>query len=155
MGRTHGFRWTKEKVEELRELKKRGLRSKDIAEAWGMTLPQILKACDRYLVGREAKNPISQGKLITLESIKERYDIRSQLKEELGKLPRGQYIEEAELSRSVAGTDRARFRRCINMHLEDFAPWRIKLKITPGEPRWYWGHPEDIQKARDAVEQYL
>ena len=91
--------------------------------------------------------------LVSLEKIIQKYDIKAAIERELMTLPKGKLIEESELCRRAAGTDRNRFRRTIENNAEAFRTLRIKLKIDESaEGKWFWGSIQDIaeaQKMRD------
>lgn len=85
--------------------------------------------------------------LVSLEKIIQKYDIKAAIERELATLPKGKLIEENELCRRAAGTDKQRFRRTVENNEEFFKVRRIRLKIEDGEPRWFWGSVQDIAEA--------
>jgi len=83
--------------------------------------------------------------LISLEKVIQKYDIKSAIERELSTLPKGKLLEENDLCRRAAGTDRNRFRRTIENNTEAYKTRRVKVKIDDdGEPKWLWGWGDDI-----------
>jgi hypothetical protein len=90
--------------------------------------------------------------IISLDKVIAHYDIKSAILRELAKVAKGKLISEAELCQRAAASDRNRFRRCVENNTELFQAMRIKLRLDEGEPKWWWGHAEDVaeaQKIRD------
>jgi len=116
-----------------------------IAKTVGTTKAEV----DRVLEGKEnVTPPVSpENCYVSIEKIRMKYDIKSAIYRELSNIPRGKLISEAELCFRTAGTDRARFRRVVENNEEEFRRFRIKLRLDDGEPKWFWGHPDDIAEA--------
>lgn len=91
------------------------------------------------------------GRILTLAQVIEKFDIPAAIRRELAQLPRGQLILEAELCQRTAGSDKQRFRRCVENNADAFRPYRIRLRIDEGDPRWYWGGQIDIEEAQRIV----
>jgi hypothetical protein len=85
--------------------------------------------------------------IITLEKIKNRFDIAAAIIRELEKVEKGTLILETELCQRAAGYDKQRFRRTIENNEELFRPHRVRLKLDEGDAKWYWGSKEDIAEA--------
>ena len=85
--------------------------------------------------------------IISLDKIREKFDVVALMLAELSRLPKGTLISEQELCQRVANTDRQRFRRTVENNVEQFKVLRIKLKLDEGEPKWFWGNVPDIQEA--------
>ena len=95
----------------------------------------------------DSTRPPKSGGVITLEKIKNRFDISSAIMRELEKVEKGTLISEAELCQRAAGYDKNRFRRCVENGEELFRMRRVKLKLDEGDPKWFWGSVEDIEAA--------
>ena len=86
--------------------------------------------------------------LVSLEKVIERYDIKTAILKEIVAIPSKKLIEESELCVRAAGTDRNRFRRTVENNIDEFRPYRVKLKIDESkEGRWYWGSIDDVAEA--------
>lgn len=86
--------------------------------------------------------------VITLEKIKNRFDITAAIMRELEKIEKGTLIVEAEFCQRTAGYDKNRFRRTVENNEETFRPYRVRLKIDDGDPKWFWGAKEDVIEAQ-------
>jgi hypothetical protein len=85
---------------------------------------------------------------ISLDAICKKFDIKSAILREIGKIPKGKLIAESEFSVRTAGTDKNRFRRCVENNGDEFRPYRIRLKIDDAyDGKWFWGRQEDISAA--------
>lgn len=85
---------------------------------------------------------------VSLESICKKFDVKAAILREIGKVPKGKLIAEAEFCMRTAGKDRNRFRRCIDNNADEFRAYRIKLTIDDAnDGRYFWGRPEDIAEA--------
>jgi hypothetical protein len=90
--------------------------------------------------------------LISLDKVIARYDIKSSILREIGELPKGKLIVEAELCQRTTGMDRNRFRRTVENNPDAFRPLRIKLRLDDvTEGKWYWGKESDIAEAQRIV----
>ena len=86
--------------------------------------------------------------LVSLDRIRERYDIKAAILREVGKLGKGKLISENELAERAAGKDRNRFRRAVENGADELGPMRIKLRLDDSsEGKWYWGRAADIAEA--------
>lgn len=92
--------------------------------------------------------------LVSLESLKARFDTAGAIRRELAKLPRGKLIPEQELRQLACGFDSTRFRRAVDANIEEFQVCRIKVKTERDhEGKWFWGHPEDVAELQQAIDQ--
>jgi hypothetical protein len=92
---------------------------------------------------------------VSLDKIIQKYDTYAAILHEIKLIPRGKFIPQEDLCRAVAGMDRARFNRCIEIRFDEFKVYRIKLRLKDSpEGKWYWAHPDDIIFARQKVEEY-
>jgi hypothetical protein len=163
MANTQRPKWTEEMIEKLHYLKNQRWKTKDIAAGMGLTMTTVNKAWGRYGPAGEGhppdgsqESPPGPARSITLGQIIDKYDTRKAIFRELGKIPKGEFMEQADLCRSASGADRLRFNRCLEIHAAEFAPYRIKIRIgESADGRWYWASPEDIAKAKSEVEEYL
>lgn len=85
--------------------------------------------------------------VVTLEKIKNRFDIAAAIMRELEKVEKGTLIAEAEICQRAAGYDKQRFRRTIENNEEKFLPFRVLLKLDEGDKKWFWGSAADIAEA--------
>jgi hypothetical protein len=85
---------------------------------------------------------------VSLDKIRARYDIAAAIDRELLKLPRGKLISEAEFCQRVAGYDKNRFRRSVENNDAKYSRHRVKLRLDEGDPKWFWGHQDDIAEAQ-------
>lgn len=100
----------------------------------------------------EAPVASNGGSLISLDRVVIRYDTRTAILHVIGELPKGKLIIESELCAKTAGTDRNRFRRCLDNNAEEFQPLRIKLRLDDSsEGKFFWGHASDIAEAKRIV----
>ena len=162
MGFSHSTLWTQEMVDKLRMLKAERKTVKEIAVEMGMTVTTINKAWGRYRIGQQPrpiiKSPTESPtpRTVTFSVIAEKYDTRQAILREIAKIPKGEFMEQAELCRLASGPDRSRFVRCVEAHAGEFMLYRIKIKLgEAAEGRWYWAAREDIAKAKAKVEEYL
>lgn len=95
----------------------------------------------------KVEEQISVSGLVTLDKVRTRYDIRAAILRELAACPRGSLIVERELCKRTAGSDTDRFRRAVETNLAEFKPYRLKMRLDDGDPKWWWGHAEDIAEA--------
>jgi len=158
MGFSHGFQWTPEKTAELRRMRvEEGLTLEDISKRMGLTLSQIQKASQRLKPRVAGGAPVvpsgvipAAGK-ITLQQIRDRFDMKAAIYRTLSDLARGELIVETDLRQVVAASsvsERARFTRTVEESEEEFRPFRIRMKFRrDGEERWYWGHKDDVAAA--------
>lgn len=86
--------------------------------------------------------------LVSLDKIIQKYDIKAAIERELSSLPKGKLLEEGELCRRVAGTDRQRFRRTVENNPDAVRLHRIKLRLDEAsEGKFFWGSAADIAEA--------
>ena len=158
MPRTHGFTWTAEIIDRLKNLVAEGKMSKEIApiisREVGRTISvskldnvrHFYKIRKPRLGANMEKNPEGIG-LVSLDKIKEKFDIKATIMRELAKVPKGRLIIESEFAQKCAGYDRVRFRRCLENNEEEFRQFRVKLRLDEGDAKTYWGNAEDILAA--------
>lgn len=90
--------------------------------------------------------------LVSLESLKAKFDTAGAIRRELEKLPRGKLILDRDLRQIVAGYDSARFKQAVENNDDEFKPYRIRVKSKDDhDAKWYWGHPEDVAELQKAV----
>jgi hypothetical protein len=155
MGFSHGFRWSPEKLEEIRKLHvEERLTHQQIAERLGLSKMQVDRAFQRMKSAstQDAPNPLRPGiGEVTLEKVRERFDIKAAIYRELEALPRGTLLVESELCQRVAGNstlDRARFQRVVENNEAEFRSRRMRMRLRrDGDEKWYWGHEDDIAAA--------
>lgn len=86
--------------------------------------------------------------IIDLEQVRRHYDLFSKIQQEIRGIPRGKLVAEAELCQRVAGSDRNRFRRTVENHIDSLKAYRVKLRIEEGaDGKFFWGNAEDIAAA--------
>ena len=85
--------------------------------------------------------------IVTLDTVREKLDIRAAIHRETLRIRPGQLVEEREMRARTAGNDAARFRRAVENHEDEFAPFRLKLRLTDGEARWWWGRADTVAEA--------
>lgn len=96
--------------------------------------------------------PPVNASLVSLDKVIARYDVKAAILHEIGELPKGKLIVEAELCQRTAGTDRNRFRRCLDNCADELKALRIKLRLDDStEGKWYWGRAADIEQAQRIV----
>ena len=93
--------------------------------------------------------------IITLESVRARYDIAAAIRREIARLKPGALILESEMRLRAAGKDASRFRRAVE-NTDEFKAHRIRLQLGPdgGEAQWYWGDASTVCAAirvRDSI----
>ena len=152
MPHTRGFDWTEEKVAELKLMKTKGLTHEQIANEMKTTKLSVNSAVKRYgaNTGEIIRPTLPKG--ITLKDILAKYDTRSAIHEKLKLIARETFLTETDFCSIVSGSDRSRFRRCVELYATEFSKFRIKMKVGEGEAKWLWGHPDDIIKVRAIVE---
>jgi hypothetical protein len=97
---------------------------------------------------KAAPEPSGNSGYVSLESICKKFDVKGAILREVGKIPKGKLIAEAEFCMRTAGKDRNRFRRACDNNAEEFRPYRIKLIIDDsGDGRFFWGRAEDVAEA--------
>jgi hypothetical protein len=152
MPHTSGLKWTEERVESLKKMKADGLTHEQIAKELNTTRYSINSAVKRYFANTGTIMGTQLRGFVSIKDIRAKYDTRSAILEKMKVIPRGEFLPESEFSALVSGSDRGRFRRCVDLYSSEFSSYRIKMKLTEGEPKWYWGHPDDIIEARKEVE---
>jgi len=115
----------------------------------GQPMPERAKAATPFPTTALdiAGKPSSGAGTVSLDKIRAKFDTIAAIERELAALPRGQLLPESDMAKLTCGTDRSRFRRCIENNAERFRHIRTKLKLDEGEARAFWGHPEDICEA--------
>jgi hypothetical protein len=92
--------------------------------------------------------PVNGAGLISLDRIRERYDITAAILQALAKLPHGKLLRESDLCQLTAGSDRTRFRRAVENNADKFREFRVRLRIEDsGDGTFYWGSREDVAEA--------
>jgi len=91
--------------------------------------------------------------VVTLDRVRDRYDIKSAILRELEKIEPGTLVAETELCFRAAGTDKNRFRRAVENNEDDFRAHRVRLQVEKGEARWYWGSAKDVAQAEGMRDQ--
>lgn len=109
---------------------------------------QMVKEAKAKMEGQPAPTVPARAAspLVSLESLKAKFDTVGAIRRELAKLPRGKLIPEQDLRVLISGSDSARFRRAVESNETEFEPYRIKVRL-PGqgsEGKWHWGHPDDV-----------
>lgn len=90
--------------------------------------------------------------LVSLESLKAKFDTLGAIRRELERLPRGKLMQEADLRQLVVGFDAVRFRRAVENNADALRAYRIKVRTDRDhEGKWFWGHPEDIAELQEAI----
>jgi hypothetical protein len=93
--------------------------------------------------------PAAPSGFVTLDKIRDRYDIKAAILRELARIPRGKLIGENDLAAKAAGNDRNRFRRTVENNADTFEPHRIKLRLDDSaDGKYFWGGREDIATAK-------
>jgi len=124
--------------------------NKRIANSASCRVREVVSFKEGKLLDAGPNGNTHQPGIISLEQVFKKYDIRSSILRELAAVPRGELIQEEDLRQKSAGQDRNRFRRTIENNAEEFKPVRLLLKIEEGsDGKWYWGHAEDIKKAKE------
>ncbi len=133
--------------EDVRTAKSVGCRVADVRRVREATdsvpfIPDKAKA-------KASPEPISETApgLISLATVREKYDVASAIEKAVLGIPKGKLISDSEMCARVCGSDRARYRRCLDNFAARLNPFRIKLKLDDGEPKYYWGRRSDIQEA--------
>lgn len=86
--------------------------------------------------------------IVTLAKVKEKFDVLTAIKREVGKIGKGQLIPEALMCERTSGRDRNRFRRTVENNADELTPFRVKLRLDDSsEGKWYWGRAEDVAEA--------
>jgi hypothetical protein len=93
--------------------------------------------------------PAAPSGFVSLDKIRDRYDIKAAIFREISRIPRGKLISENDLAARAAGNDRIRFRRTVENGADEFEPYRIKLRLDDSaDGKFYWGAMPDIAEAK-------
>jgi hypothetical protein len=79
--------------------------------------------------------------------VREKYDVAAAIEKAVGDIPKGKLISDNEMCSRTCGTDRSRFRRCLDNNAPRLNRFRIKLKLDDGDQKYYWGREVDIKEA--------
>ncbi len=115
----------------------------------------MVKEIKATMAGLATPPPPAQARspLVSLESLKAKFDTAGAIRRELAALPKGKLIPEYELRQLVCGYDANRFRRAVENNADEFRPNRVKLRIDKAsDGKWFWGCVEDVaelERARD------
>lgn len=147
-----GTEWTDEMIEQLKDLKSQGLTGEQVGVIMHMTKDAVNKAWGRYRP-RPTPETSPPSPSLALADFAKHYDTRQAILDAIAAMHVGELRYQAEICQIASPHDRPRFNRCVEMHDEEFAKYRIKARMSNWpEARWVWGLPTTINALREMQE---